>query len=343
MPTTFEKTWQMDMNRQAEDVTTVLRVSASILLYLKKFITGALGFKDGSGNAVGSPSGLWTVYSSNDGAGGFGNGDSVDHWATVANVIRANAGTNHSWMVLKSGTSFGGLGYPIYLIMDVSGGSDSSPVVMSLSKSAPTGGTATAAPTASDQTGLSSSNMAMNDNTTSATRCNGAMATDGNFVMYTGKNGGAVPYFGALVMSTVAAEVPVADAAAFFGLFAGSTAAPGGFKDSFLMGLNVRSRNGSNNANPSTPCIWVPAGTTTPFTVCQISAPGTDGTDGLYFDFPVYWGQASSTAGSIRGRVADLFLAPQNAPAGTVDPTAGNPVAAIIGCFWVPVYTTPLF
>jgi hypothetical protein len=77
-------------------------IGKNTMLYLKDALKGAGSWTDLEGNATTS-AGNWTVVSSCDGSGGagsFGNGDGVDRWADVGDLIWAAAASNHSWIVL---------------------------------------------------------------------------------------------------------------------------------------------------------------------------------------------------------------------------------------------------
>jgi hypothetical protein len=92
----------------------------------------------------------WTVTSSNDGAGGFGNNDNVDRWATVANLTWAPAGTNHSWIVLKNSQMGAGNFQVCINLSSTSAVGNVREMIMSPNAGF-TGGTATARPTATDE------------------------------------------------------------------------------------------------------------------------------------------------------------------------------------------------
>ncbi len=124
----------------------------------KELLIGNLGGLGGNTGWEGArpASANWVVVSSSDGVGGFGNEDGVDRWPTRANVIRANHGTNHSWIVLKSTVTGpnGALGFgqgPMWLCIDDSAiagqtSADGKALILA-SRKAFTGGTATARPT----------------------------------------------------------------------------------------------------------------------------------------------------------------------------------------------------
>lgn len=132
----------------------------------KELLIGNYAGKGGDVGPEGArpASSFWTVVGSNDGVGNFSSGgpvgdtnnDGVDRWASKANVIFANSGTNHSWIILKSPVATnpnGALGFgqgPMWMLLDNS--ADAGTAVISrakimFSREPFTGGTATARPT----------------------------------------------------------------------------------------------------------------------------------------------------------------------------------------------------
>jgi hypothetical protein len=92
-------------------------------------------------------SGKWTVVSSSDGSANFG---AVDYWTTSANCIWANAGSNHSWVVLKNlNLSSSGAGFQV--CFDLSSSTIYNGTVVFSVSAGFTGGSLTARPTATDE------------------------------------------------------------------------------------------------------------------------------------------------------------------------------------------------
>lgn len=90
---TVTKTWQYNVNQMMRTST-----GTAAARYLADNRALLLAIKNG---LIGFASSPWTVWGSSDGVGNFGNNDANDRWAAAANLIWANAGTNHSWIVLK--------------------------------------------------------------------------------------------------------------------------------------------------------------------------------------------------------------------------------------------------
>jgi hypothetical protein len=102
------------------------------------------------GQLGGFTQGLWTCYYSCDGVTAGTANDGVDRWGATFDFTKYVVGSGvvpRSWMVLKS-PLMNGLNW--YLIMYLSGTTQTD-LTMYLSKAAPTGGTTTARPTATDE------------------------------------------------------------------------------------------------------------------------------------------------------------------------------------------------
>lgn len=94
------------------------------------------------------------VYSCNGSVAGAA-GDGVDRWSTAADVVHANAGVAHSWIVLRQSV----LGSNFQLLIDFCSG-NAYQAAISYSKTVGfSGGSTTAAPTATDQCPLNSASV----------------------------------------------------------------------------------------------------------------------------------------------------------------------------------------
>lgn len=171
--------WQESLNNVAADSTSVANNGKSFLWFLKEFLKG--------GTVLTPPTlGLWTVDYSCDSVTAGTAGDAVDRWTTFANIIRAVAGVAHSWMVLKSPTGLCGNG-PYYCILDASGSSDTLFLNLIFSKTAPTGGTTTARPTASDEW-THAANQQVVEAVIAGWRFHAMLASTGEFLIMGSKN-----------------------------------------------------------------------------------------------------------------------------------------------------------
>lgn len=141
---TLVKTWQFDVNSVRPAADTILATYQNLLWDIKESLKGFGTLP-------------WTVVgSSNSVAAGL---DGTDRWTAATNLVWHNAGSAHSWIVLKQT----GLASNFQLLLDCdangggSGSATSLRILVSYSAGF-TGGTTTARPTATDehQLGLAS-------------------------------------------------------------------------------------------------------------------------------------------------------------------------------------------
>lgn len=135
-----DRTWQYDYNRSLSDNSTAARMNSSVLWYWKAFILGQVG---------GATLGLWTMDQccdstqvKTDGTDLFGLAYDNTKW------VRNTEGNAHSWLVLKSPSGFAN--GPWYLTINLAGSTDAVPFAaqnIRISRTQPSGGTTTAAPT----------------------------------------------------------------------------------------------------------------------------------------------------------------------------------------------------
>ena len=125
----LDKTWQFNVNNIQRTTGTALGDNQKLVRALKNALIG-FGLS------------AWTVRgSSNSAAFGL---DNVDRWLADANLVWANAGTNHSWIVLKNTN----LGANVEVCIDLRSTTPSRIDVV-MSYAAPfAGGSLTARPTA---------------------------------------------------------------------------------------------------------------------------------------------------------------------------------------------------
>lgn len=139
----YERNWGFSFNNPYTPTSAVDQTKYQVWA-LKGMLTGQWG---------GFTQGLWTVYSSCDGAGNFGNGDFIDWWGPTydpTKFVFGTAGNPHSWIVLKSPLMNG---FNFYLDISLDSATTTTASLF-CSKAAPTGGTNTATPTASPQWGF---------------------------------------------------------------------------------------------------------------------------------------------------------------------------------------------
>ncbi|RTK98748.1 MAG: hypothetical protein EKK57_11265 [Proteobacteria bacterium] len=141
MPTSLglpSLTWQNSFNNSVAASGTALTDNRTILLGIKNAL-------------IGFASNPWIVKgSSNSVAGAM---DGVDRWSGISNLVWANAGTAHSWIVLEQGGVYTSGGNKFQICIECANVSATGNLLtVSISNSAGyTGGSATNKPTATDE------------------------------------------------------------------------------------------------------------------------------------------------------------------------------------------------
>lgn len=173
------------VNRPLDDTTTGLRSHASMWFAFKGILTGALsGYTNGPNGAPPAAS-YWTIHSSSDGVTA-GVGDNLGGVVfTAAKWVRAAAGVAHSWFVLQSPSLPGLTDGPFYVLVSFGTASDQN-VVIAISKTAFSGGTITADPTAAGQSTYTT--FQMHPNTTTNGKTHFLVDGRGSFWFFSSKN-----------------------------------------------------------------------------------------------------------------------------------------------------------
>lgn len=127
------KTWQPTYGASLPAQNILYKTSSSdparIMLLLKQILTGF-------------PSSPWVVQKSSDGAANVG---AADHISLFSHLVWANAGSNHSWFTLRQT----GIGATAEILVDLSSTNTLVATIAFAPGGFDTGGTLTAAPTAS--------------------------------------------------------------------------------------------------------------------------------------------------------------------------------------------------
>lgn len=240
-----------------------------------------------------------------------------------------------SWIVLKSPlmtTPAGSMNF--YYTIAYSGTTDQAPLTIVGSKAAPTGGSITARPTATDEW-VHTANLQVNDSTNGTMRWNGWLTTDGTFVVAGAKTGSGL--FSVGLAGVLLGDTASVDQYPFATFVAYSTGTRGAFTDStFYANANWRMRtfDGSVASVACSPVAMQVQNTS----VCGLSYPvGTgDFTTGSLGDMPIYFGDNTASKASIRGRIKDLLYMIGGAASGTVEPIVGTIQSAVLGHLWIP-------
>ncbi len=143
------KTWQFVPNYAVASTGTALGTNRTIIKAFKDFITTDAAEWVDNTNAATTVSNLWTVrYSCDSVAAGVAD-DGVDRWDAITDLVWANAGSAHSWIVLRN-TAIGASADLLISCESASG--NGANITIAISPSAGfTGGTTTARPTATDE------------------------------------------------------------------------------------------------------------------------------------------------------------------------------------------------
>lgn len=329
MPTTFEKTWQTALNQTPSDNTTVLGLARSYLWFVKAFLKGEVG---------GATAGLWTCVGSSDAV--TAGMDGTDRWGATydgTKIVRASGAVAHSWIVLRSPnfTAGGITAVPFYMTIDYSGTLDYQTVFV-FSKAAPTGGTITARPTATDEWAHTAAQGQVNDNTTGAFKFNGWLATDGNFAFGAAKTTSGV--MSSAQMFHVLSNANTNDLYPVCSFVNYSVVSVGSFVQT---GTLWRGRAADGSAAFSAGLMAYPRGATIDPASSMPTGTG-DVTIGKYIRSPAWLYVSDGTLTSYRGRFADLVIAIPSVVGnqGNVEPITGAPVSIILGNLWFPVNGT---
>lgn len=138
---TLSKTWQFNVNNQTTAQGTALADSRKTLRAIKNAM-------------IGFATNPWTVRYSCDSVTAGTAGDGVDRWSADTKLVWANAGTAHSWIVLRQT----GIGTTYELLISCEGSSSSGSILTILTSiSGFSGGSTTARPTATDELTVASS------------------------------------------------------------------------------------------------------------------------------------------------------------------------------------------
>lgn len=177
---TLTKTWQFSVNNSTGlGAGTAIDINRTWIRTVKDAL---LAFAS-------SP---WTMrYSCNSVAAGTA-GDGVDRITTNANLVWANAGTAHSWLVLRQ-TGIA-TNYELLLSCESTAAAGNTLTIYVSPSSAFTGGTTTNRPTATDEIPLNTSSL-WASNTISALRWHMLLSTDGQCTRIVTCNANAIQSF----------------------------------------------------------------------------------------------------------------------------------------------------
>jgi hypothetical protein len=143
------KTWQYVPNYAIAATGTALGTNRTILKAIKDFLTTDAAEWVDNANIATTAANLWTVRYSCDSVAAGAAGDGVDRWGAITDLVWANAGVAHSWIVLRQ-TAIGATAELLISCENTSANGAQITVVASASAGF-TGGTTTTRPTATDE------------------------------------------------------------------------------------------------------------------------------------------------------------------------------------------------
>jgi hypothetical protein len=347
MAYTLEKTWQYAPNIPPSDISSVTALQKSYLWFIKAALTGQTG---------GLSAGLWTCYYSCDGTTAGTAGDGIDRWTAsydATKIVNANAGSAHSWMVLRSPANFVRTGVYLYMIIDVVASTNA--LTLTFCVGAPTAGSTTAAPTqgasAWHHTGIQWSDGTL----TQHFHC--SLSSEGAFFLFNSKD---TTYFvmGGLIVSKLA-DTRTLDTVPVVSFISYGSSSPGAFgipSETYstmgiqayrLAGVSGFGWGSSYGGGEQSVCVLLynildtftggrqPLATNLSYAQFYDSFETTSGTD-----LPVYLFCPAGQAGgwTIKGRVPDLRICSSNGiNVGSVAPGPAGPVTTIsMGATWFP-------
>lgn len=314
-------TWSSDLDNAADDISTVANVGKALAFQLWRALLGAGGVCEGSSDGV--TQGM-------DGVDRLSNGGAFN----AALWVRGATSGAHTWGVI------GFLGH--HLLLDLSGGADYYPLVVSAARTpyALAGGAYVPASADSVQQGMSATQAALCDNTATAHRLNLIYATRGDFWAWVVNSAGKEIWaLGLTQVDDIDADAgdnyPVVGYCygATIGNALGQTIVmmtPGGATPWF-----GRTGGGSLAQTNLTASGPVSSGGTS---LLQYLPNGIDQWRKKYLSVPIYlWVRDTASSypfGSYKGVIPDLSFAPQGLPSGT--PNTQPPTRRVIGQLWLP-------
>lgn len=331
-----------EANATADDTTSAIKVTKSLLYAIKAFL---MQQKTGTTGTSGAPpvGAAWSMYYSCDSVTAGTANDGVDRWGggtfDATKLVRAAAGSAHSWAVLKSSGSICAAlaSTPFYLIIDWGTGADTTFNFL-ISKAAPTGGTTTARPTATDEVGLT--NFVMTDVTVSTHRLFFVTDAVGNFLIMMEKAAAGFVHTFLAVQQLVAPGLQAADVFPMMIIADSSISGRGATSSAQVIGsagfngaAGATTRSPLNNVAPSTSTgtgLLVPVNTN--WLTATTTNQGNSKTDAL----PVQMMFVGAATTAVKGTIPDWYVSNSANSVGTCEPASGSLEHMNIGNFWVP-------
>lgn len=350
----LSRTWYTDANIVIPDGSTAALAAKSILFSLKALLKGTMGV---------NTQGLWTVVGSSDGLGNFSMAG-ADLWTDTfdgTKIVRGAPGVNHSWMLMQSPVALG----PYYMLIDYSYTTDRQ-IVISYSKTAFTGGSATTAPTSTMSwlavDGATSATLdsvrTFHDGLSGTYRVTRVTDADGNFWFLTARNGSG--FFQWVHGLQTLAETRPGELHPTMSFSSYSTTirgACGGNELGSSVDWGFSSHQNSNYSRPlggrrhDGTAIGTPASNLTLSTVhfCHVSISSTwmenmttpNPADGKHETMPVWVYHMEPGYKGIRGTIPDVSWISYSAPVGSSEPSSASQERMVVGAMLLPSSVAP--
>lgn len=214
-------------------------------------------------------------------------------------------------------------------------------IVLCLSKTAPTGGTTTARPTATDEYGRTSIfNFISNNTGTTVWWWHAALATTGDFTLLGTKGGGSGNIEQAVIVQALADAKAADDYPVVMYL---------NFSNGTQEALDVGPMNTTTNwfgrrfDGAAVLANLVPLEPSSESLASVFDEIGTsDFVDSRFDDAPVYMFNNTAANYTLKGRLADIRRAPSSMVSGFCEPNPQAPDSVILGDYWFPANAAPV-
>ena len=170
----LSKTWQHTVNQSAAAQGSANATNRNVLRLIKNALNGF-------------GSNPWTVVSSSNGTVA----NSSDNWNSTSDMVGANAGSPHSWIVLRQT----GIATNFELCIDCSSATGAVGTIVISPSAGFTGGSTTARPTATDEIVVINGSTWTNNSSDVTVRYSVSQSTDGQCTRVWGAAAGSVVFF----------------------------------------------------------------------------------------------------------------------------------------------------
>lgn len=328
----LELTRYTDSNTAYPDASTSALAAKSFAWLAKALLKGEATGTNGPSGAP--PAGSkWTCAGSSDSASA--NMTGTDLWGSSfdqTKIVRGTGGAARSWWVGQSPNGLGAAG-PYYFCIHYNGSADGV-FELVVSKTAFTGGSTTARPTATEE--IAFGTFTLSDLTAAAThRMTLVRTANGEFMIKCARNGAGVVH--TFIMLAALTETRTGDNRNVVFVASSATSGRGAPTEAQLLtynastgGVGMRSPNGAELSSSG-------GATNGMFSHASfVSSTQANAADSKYDAFPLYFQFKSTTYQGIRGRVPDCYIANAARSVGDVEPATGDSERDLCGVLLVP-------